>query len=49
MIVAFLERFADILMKLNADKYHLLVLGQRCDDSVTVRIRSAEVVNSSEE
>ena len=36
-------------MKLNADKCHLLVLGQRCDDSVTVRIGSANVVNSYEE
>ena len=36
-------------MKLNADKGHLLVLGQICDDPVTVRIGSAEVVNSSEE
>ena len=36
-------------MKLNADKCHLLVLGRRCDDPVTVRIRHADVVNSSEE
>ena len=36
-------------MKLNADKCHLLVLGQRCDDPVTVRIGSANVVNSYEE
>ena len=36
-------------MKLNADKCHLLVLGQRCDDPVTVRIGHADVVNSSEE
>ena len=36
-------------MKLNADKCHLLVLGQRCDDPVTVRIGNADVVNSSEE
>ena len=36
-------------MKLNADKCHLLVLGQRCDDPVTVRIGSVDVVNSSEE
>ena len=27
----------------------MLVLGQRCDDPVTVRIGSADVVNSSEE
>ena len=44
-----LEWFADNFMKLNADKCHLLVLGQRCDDPVTVRIGSADVVNSSEE
>ena len=44
-----LEWFADNFMKLNADKCHLLVPGQRCDDPVTVRIGSANVVNSSEE
>ena len=44
-----LEWFSDNFMKLNADKCHLLVLGQRCDDPVTVRIGSADVVNSSEE
>ena len=44
-----LKWFADIFMKLNADKYHLLVLGQRCGDPVTVRIGSANVVNSYEE
>ena len=42
-----LEWFADNFMKLNADKCHLLVLGH--DDPVTVRIGSADVVNSSEE
>ena len=36
-------------MKLNADKCHLLVLGQRCHDPVTVSIGSADVVNSCEE
>ena len=36
-------------MKLNADKCHLLLLGQRCDDPVNVGIGSADVVNSSEE
>ena len=36
-------------MKLNADKCHLLVLGQRCDDPVTVKIGNTDVVNSSEE
>ena len=35
-------------MKLNADKCHL-VLGQRCDDPVTVKIGNTDVVNSSEE
>ena len=44
-----LEWFVDNFMKLNADKCHLLVLGQRCDDPVTVRIGSTDVVNSSEE
>ena len=44
-----LEWFADNFMKLNADKCYLLVLGQRCDDPVTVRIGNADVVNSSEE
>ena len=36
-------------MKLNADKCHLLVLGQSSDDPVTARIGNSEVVNSSEE
>ena len=44
-----LKWFADNFMKLNADKCHLLVLGQRCDDLVTVRIGSVNVVNSYEE
>ena len=44
-----LKWFTDNFMKLNADKCHLLVLGQRCDDPVTVRIGSANVVNSYEE
>ena len=44
-----LEWFANNFMKLNADKCHLLVIGQRCDDPVAVTIGSAEVVNSSEE
>ena len=44
-----LKWFADNFMKLNADECHLLVLGQRCDDPVTVRIGSANVVNSYEE
>ena len=44
-----LKWFADNFMKLNADKCHLLVLGQRCDDSVTVKIGNTDVVNSSEE
>ena len=44
-----LEWFADNFMKLNADKCHLMVLGQRCDDLVTVRIGNADVVNNSDE
>ena len=36
-------------MKFNADKCHLLVLGQRCHDPVTDRIGNADVVNSYEE
>ena len=36
-------------MKLNADKCHLMVLGQRCDDSVTVKIGNTDVFNSSKE
>ena len=44
-----LEWFSNNFMKLNADKCHLLVLEQRSDDPVTVRIGNSEVVNSSEE
>ena len=44
-----LKWFADNFMKLNADKCRLMVLGQRYDDSVTVKIGNADVVNSSEE
>ena len=44
-----LKWFADNFMKLNADKCYLMVLGQRCDDSVTVNIGNIDVVNSSEE
>ena len=44
-----LEWFGDNFMKLNADKCHLLVLGQGCNDPVTDRIGNADVVNSSEE
>ena len=43
-----LQWLADNFMKLNADKCHL-VLGQRCDDPVTVKIGNTDVVNSSEE
>ena len=39
-----LEWFANNFMKLNADKCHLLVIGQRCDDPVAVKIGNAEVV-----
>ena len=44
-----LKWFADNFMKLNADKCHLLVLWQRCDDPVTVKIGNTDVFNSSEE
>ena len=44
-----LKWFADNFMKSNADECHLLFLGQRCDDPVTVRIGSANVVNSNED
>ena len=40
-----LKWFADNFMKLNADKCRLMVLGQRCDDSVTVKIGNTDVVN----
>ena len=35
-------------MKLNADKCHLLVTGQRCDDPVAVKIGNSEVIDSSD-
>ena len=44
-----LQWFADNFMKLNADKCHLLVLGQRCEDPATAKIGNTDVVNSSEE
>ena len=44
-----LQWFADNFMKLNADKCYLLVLGQRFDDPVSVKIGNTDVVNSSEE
>ena len=44
-----LKWFSDNFMKLNTDKCHLLVLGQRCDDSVTVKIGNTDVTNSLEE
>ena len=44
-----LKWFANNFMKLKADKCHLMVLGQRCDDSVTVWIGNTDVVTSSEE
>ena len=44
-----LKWFADNFMKLNADQCHYLVLGQRCDDPVTVKIGNTDVVDSSEE
>ena len=44
-----LRWYADNFMKLNADTCHLLVLGQICDDPVTVKIGNTDFVNSSEE
>ena len=44
-----LEWFADNFIKLNADKCHRLVLGQRCNDPVTVRIGNADVVKALRE
>ena len=41
--------FAVKLMELNADKCHLLVVGQRCDNPVTVKTGNIDVVNSSKE
>ena len=40
---------ADNFMQSNADKCYLLVLEQRCDDPVTVKVGNTDVVNSSEE
>ena len=39
-----LEWFANNFMKLNADKWHRLVIGQRCDDPVAVKTGNAEVI-----
>ena len=36
-------------MKLNAEKCHILVLGQKFDAPVTARIGNVDDVNSSEE
>ena len=44
-----LEWFGDNSMKLNADRCHLLVLGQWFDNHDTVRIGDTYVVNNSEE
>ena len=41
--------FTDNFMNINADKCHLVVLGKRCNDSVTVKIGNTDLVNSSEE
>ena len=38
-----------MFMMLSAGKCHLVVLGYRCDDPITVRIGSADVVKSCEE
>ena len=42
-----LKWIADNFMRLNVDKCHLLALGKRCDDPVTVKNGSTDVVNSS--
>ena len=44
-----LKWFADNFININANECHVLVLGQRCDDRVTVKIGNTDVVNSSEE
>ena len=44
-----LEWFTDNFMRLNPEKCHFLVLGQRSDVPVTVRIGNIDVVNSSNE
>ena len=38
-----LKWYADNFMKLNADKCHLMVLGQRYDDSATIKIGNNDV------
>ena len=40
-----LKWFAVNFMKLNADKCHRMVLGQKCDDLVTVEIGNTDVGN----
>ena len=49
MIVVALEWFGNNLMKLNADKCHLSVPWQRCDNPIPIKIGNAEVAGSSEE
>ena len=44
-----LKWFPDNFMKLNVDKFHLMVLWERCDESVTIEIGNIDVVNSSKE
>ena len=44
-----LEWLANNFMKLNADKCHLLVIGERWDDPFAAKIGNAEAVNSSKE
>ena len=41
--------FSDNYMKLNEDKCHLLTLGNMSDDSVSVKIGSSTIANSTEE
>ena len=44
-----LEWFANNFMKLNADRCHLFVIGEKCNDSVAVKIGNSEGINSPEE
>ena len=41
--------FSDNYMKLNEDKCHLLTFGNMSDDSVSVKIGSSTIANSTEE
>ena len=41
--------FSDNYMKLNEDKCHLLTFGNMSDDSVSIKIGSSTIANSTEE